>query len=78
VAFAVSSDASLKIFCAPVAVGRPLAESGCGLRSCAARRIVIDCFFNDAINHLGRFSAPYGLASFRATGHVGFFVVIFI
>ena len=40
----MQSDASLKIFYVLVAIGRPLAESGCGLRFCAARRIVIDCF----------------------------------
>jgi hypothetical protein len=43
VVFAEQPDSGLKIFYALVAVGSALAKSGCGLRSCAARRIVIGC-----------------------------------
>jgi hypothetical protein len=71
VAFAVPSGASLKMFCAPVAVGRPLAESGCGLRSCAARRIVIDCFLTTQSITCG-LPAPDILPPFRALDTSGF------
>jgi hypothetical protein len=48
-----------------VAVGRPLAESGCGLRSCAARRTVIACpFLTTRKQSLWTIS--------RATGQAGF------